>query len=134
MSTMECTDLSTVYYMTMLTVCQYFIRYVKFKNWNGNKVCHTNVSVNRKTNHNCCPVSPSNRSQSQMRSCTPAVFGVQHVMALIALLSSVACLTCRWVTGWFLRTWVPILWLPPPHSMASKDLTCTMSCPALPGE
>lgn len=80
------------------------------------------------------PSLSNNRSQSQMRSCTPAVSGAQHAMALIALLSSVTCLTCKWATGWFLITWVPTRWLPPPPSTASKDLTFTTSCPALPGE
>lgn len=85
----------------------------------------------------CAPPPTSlntNRSQSQMRLGTLAVSGVQHVMALIASLSSATCLTCRWVTGWSLRTWVPTLWPPPPPLTASKDLTCTTSCPALPGE
>lgn len=51
-------------------------------------------------NMSVCPLPfNTNRSQSQTRSCTLAVSGVQHVMALIALLSNVTCLTCRWVTG-----------------------------------
>ncbi|KAK5916439.1 hypothetical protein CgunFtcFv8_011422 [Champsocephalus gunnari] len=35
------------------------------------------------------------RSQSQIRSDTPAVSGARHVMDLIASSSSATCLTCR---------------------------------------
>merc|ERR1719419_1512298 len=49
------------------------------------------------------------------------------------IVGNVTCQTCRWATGWFSRTWAPTLWLPPPPSTASRDLTFTTSCPALPG-
>lgn len=54
-------------------------------------------------------------------------------MALTASLSCAACLTCRWETGWSLRTWGPTPSQPPPPSMASKNRIYTTSCPALPG-
>lgn len=100
--------------------------------------CHQSFSSHKWTVVVTCMCSPlplnTNRSQSQMRSGTLAVSGVQRVMALIALLSSVTCQTCRWVTGWSLRTWVPTLLQLPPLLMASNDPTYTMLCPALPGE
>lgn len=77
--------------------------------------------------------SDANRSQSQMRKCTPAVFGVQRATASTASWSSATCPSCRWATGWSLRTWAPTRSPPRPPSTASRGQTSTTSCPAAPG-
>lgn len=74
------------------------------------------------------------RNPSLMSTCTPAVFGVLPAMAWTALWSCAPCLTGRWVTGCYLKTWVLTLWLPRPPLMASKNQTSIMSCPDQLGE
>lgn len=124
-SMMACTDPSTAFFMTMLTVCQFCTRYVKRYSFHFTPFIISSFNLFS---------SSCNRSQSQMKRCTPAASGAQRATVLTALSSSAACLNCRWATGWCLRTWGPTLWQPPPPSTASRDPTSTTSCHAMPGE